>query len=140
MTTATNAFDEGGVLEPMAENVIINIQSSVIGSDVLHYLTFADGRTDEAWGLEGIEGLVNKYLVGDEGTPHPDIALHFYRKMHEIIHGEYTMSVGIDNESDVVNIRIARPGMEDLHYPNRFILFESNGWWLEPEQRSTEAS
>ena len=33
------------------------------------------------------------------------------------------MKVDIENDSDVVNIRIARLGKGDLHYPNRFILF-----------------
>ena len=84
MATATNAFDDGDMLEPMAENVIMNIQSSVIDSDVLHYLTFADGRKDEAWGLKGIEGLVNRYLNSDEGDLHPDIALHFIARCTEL--------------------------------------------------------
>ncbi len=68
------------------------------------------------------------YLVEGQGRfkyAHPDIAKHFFRKME----GAYTMYVDLVVDGDIVNIRIARPGREPLTFPNRFILFESSGWW-----------
>lgn len=87
---------------------------------------------EEAWGLAGTEGLIEKHLGDEDNSFIPDCALHFYRRMHKIMEGEYALIVDIDESSDVVNIRINRPDMEELHYPNRFMLFESIGWWLKP--------
>lgn len=106
------------------------ILTAATGANMRHLLLSQDGRTEEERGLDGIEGLLRKHLGGDDGPFVIDYALHFYRRMHELMKGSYILTADIDEDSDVINIRIIRPDGEELRFPNRFMLFESSGWWL----------
>lgn len=109
---------------------IMEIQSSVVLHDALHFCTLATGETDEAWGVAGVESILVKYLDLDA-----DVAKHFFRKMDEVMQGECETLVDVLDDGDVVNISIMRKGMQTLHYPNRFVVFQSGGWSTEPSER-----
>lgn len=109
---------------------IMEIQSTVIFDDVLHFCNLATGETDEAWGVAGVESILDRHLDADS-----DVAKHFFRKMDEVMQGEYETLVDVLGDGDVANIRITRKGKQTLSYPNRFIFFESGGWWKESSER-----
>ena len=100
------------------ENRLVEIQSSVIFDDILHFSMLPNGETDEDWGIRGIERMLDVHVDADL-----EIAKGFFRKMDEIMQGNYETVVAITDEGDVVDIRIKRTGQETLHYQNRFILF-----------------
>ena len=108
------------------ENRLIEIQSSVVFDDILHFSMLPNGETAEDWGIDGIERILDVHVDADL-----EIAKAFFRRMDEIMQGNYETIVAITDDGDVVDIRIKRTGQDTLHYQNRFILFESAGWWLQ---------
>lgn len=117
---------EGEVLtEP---DFILRIHTAVIGESVRHLLYSHLGTIDEAEGWEGLKQLLEKHLGGDDGMLQPDYALHFCRITFDLMQGNYILMADIDDDSDVVNIRVIRPCQDELRYPNRFMFFESSAW------------
>lgn len=114
---------------PSEPDFFFLILTAVTGERVRHRLFSHLGTIDEAEGWAGIEQLLEKHLGIEDDTFHPDLALQFYRKTIEMTEGSYILVADIDGESDVINIRVLRPGQEELRYPNRFIFFESSSWW-----------
>jgi hypothetical protein len=108
------------------ESRLIEIQSSVIFDDILHFSMLPNGETDEDWGIDGVERILDVHVDADL-----EIAKGFFRKMDEIMQGNYETVVAITDDGDVVDIRIKRKGQETLYYQNRFVLFQSTGWWLQ---------
>lgn len=117
-------------MPPLPADVFMEVNSAVVGDDVLHFVTFADGSTDEDWGAKGIERLLEKHLTDDRRLLHPHFAQHFFQEINAMMMGEYTLTVDVTVESDIENIRITRPGQATAHYRHRFNLFESGGWWV----------
>lgn len=117
-------------MPPLPAGVFMEIYSAVIGDDILHFVTLPDGSTDEDWGLRGIRRLLKEHLESGAAEMHADFALAFFRDMHSLMEDEYTVRVDIIHDSDVVNIRITRPGEPDAHYGHRFDMYEAGGWWV----------
>lgn len=116
-------------------DVLIEIKSTTTADGVHHFCMLEGANKEEGWGIGGIEAILEMYLGKGQGRfehAHPEIAKHFFRKMEEVMEGAYTMYVDLVVDGDIVNIRIARPGRETLIFPNRFVLFESTGWWHDP--------
>lgn len=128
--TLSNDPEERLRMPPLPVHVLMEIYSAVVGDDVLHFVTLADGSTDEDWGPKGIERLLEKYVSDDRRLLHPHFAKHFFGEIDAKMTGEYTITVDVTAESDIENVRITRPGQATALYPHRFDLFESGGWWL----------
>ncbi|RVA36732.1 hypothetical protein EN933_29590 [Mesorhizobium sp. M7A.F.Ca.US.001.01.1.1] len=120
--SATAAASGDHAVSP--ENRLIEIQSTVVFDDILHFSMLPNGETDEDWGIDGIERILDVHVDADL-----DIAKGFFRKMDRIMQGNDQIVVAITDDGDVVDIRIKRTGRETFHYHNRFIFFESVGWW-----------
>ncbi|MEY9768567.1 hypothetical protein ABIA14_000844 [Sinorhizobium fredii] len=116
-------------------DVLIEIKSTATADGIRHFCMLEGAKTQEGWGINGIETILDRHLVEGNGRyqyAHPDIAKQFFRKMEDVMKGVYTMYVDLVDDGDVVDIRIARPGRDTLTFPNRFVLFESTGWWHDP--------
>ncbi|WP_143523510.1 hypothetical protein [Pararhizobium arenae] len=130
-------FDETGDIKrgvgdeeaPSEPNWVCRIYTVKVGEDVCYRLRNSDGTVDGDWGLEGIESLIEKHVGGEDDPFYTNFALHFYRETHDVMRGDYVMVADIDDDTDVINIRVIRGDEEELRYPNRFIFFESSSWW-----------
>ncbi|MVA33948.1 hypothetical protein [Agrobacterium vitis] len=96
----------------------MEVFSSVVFDETLHFLTLPDGKTDEAWGVAGIEGLLDKHFDGDA-----ELAKHFFRRVDQLYPGVYEMTVTI-RDAELYDIRLSQGGETEV-YPNRFVFFES---------------
>lgn len=105
------------------ENRVIEIQSSVIFDDILHFVTLPNGETDEDWGIKGIERILDVHVDTDL-----EIAKSFFRKMDAIMQGDYETVVAITDDGEVADIRVKGRDQQTLQYQNRFIFFESADW------------
>ncbi|PSJ59881.1 hypothetical protein [Pseudaminobacter soli (ex Li et al. 2025)] len=96
----------------------MEVFSAVVFDETLHFLTLPDGKTDEGWGVAGIEGLLDKYLDDDA-----ELAKHFFRRVDQLYPGGYDMTVKIRG-ANLYDIRLSQGGETEI-YPNRFVFFES---------------
>jgi hypothetical protein len=103
------------------EDRLVQIQSSVIFGDILHFAMLPDEKTDEDWGVDGIERILDAHV--DAGL---EAAKGFFRRMDGIMQGDDETVVAITDGGDVVDIRIRRGGREILNCQNLFIFYESN--------------
>lgn len=126
----TNAPDDLPEMTLPRPNALMEIHSAVVGDEVLHFVTLADGSTDEGWGLEGIERLLERHLNDDRQLLHPHFAQPFFGELDPMMTGECTITVDITAASEIENIRIMRPGQATAHYHHRFDFFVSGGWSL----------
>ncbi|CDZ25754.1 Hypothetical protein NGAL_HAMBI490_05880 [Neorhizobium galegae bv. officinalis] len=96
----------------------MEVFTSFVFDETLHFLTLPDGSHDEAWDVVGIERLMNKHLGSDAG-----VAKHFFRRVDQLFPAGYEMTVTI-RDADIYHITITCDGKTEV-YPNRFVFFES---------------
>ncbi|MGO7297126.1 hypothetical protein ACC718_09935 [Rhizobium ruizarguesonis] len=96
----------------------MEVFTSFVFDETLHFLTLPDGSHDEAWDVVGIERLMDKHLGSNAG-----VAKHFFRRVDQLFPDGYEMTVTIRG-ADIYHIRISRDGTTEV-YPNRFVFFES---------------
>lgn len=96
----------------------MEVFASFVFDETLHFLTLPDGSHDEAWGVVGIERLMEKHLGNDAG-----VAKHFFRRVDQLFPAGYEMTVTI-RDADIYHIAITCDGKTEV-YRNRFVFFES---------------